>query len=230
MSLLSAEIAEQPDVLARVIERNRGPVAALADALERRRPSFVLIASRGSSGNAARYGQHVFGRLNRLPVGFASPSLHTVYEAPPRLSGALVIGISQSGQSPDVVSVIEDATRQDQITVAVTNDSESPLAQAARHVLPLYAGAEEAVAATKTYTASVCVVAQLAAAHGPGRRHQRRTARRRAVPCGTPARDAGTRAATHSSRASRTRSRGRAPCESPDTPTVTCARACPAAG
>jgi glutamine---fructose-6-phosphate transaminase (isomerizing) len=164
VSLLRAEIAEQPDVLARVVERNRGPVAALADALERRRPSFVLIASRGSSGNAARYGQHVFGRLNRLPVGFASPSLHTVYEAPPRLSGALVIGISQSGQSPDVVSVIEDATRQDQITVAVTNDSESPLAQAARHVLPLHAGAEEAVAATKTYTASVCVVAQLAAA------------------------------------------------------------------
>jgi glutamine---fructose-6-phosphate transaminase (isomerizing) len=124
----------------------------------------VLIASRGSSGNAARYGQHVFGRLNRLPVGFASPSLHTVYEAPPRLRNALVLGISQSGQSPDVVSVLEDATHQGQITVAVTNDPESPIAGAARHVLPLHAGTEQAVAATKTYSASLCAVAQLAAA------------------------------------------------------------------
>ena len=164
MSLLREEIGQQPDVLARVLERNRGAVAAVVEALERRPPGFVLIASRGSSGNAARYGQHVFGRLNRLPVGFASPSLHTVYEAPPRLRAALVLGISQSGQSPDVVSVLDDATRQDQITVAVTNDPESPIAQAARHVLPLHAGPEQAVAATKTYSASLCAVAQLAAA------------------------------------------------------------------
>jgi glucosamine--fructose-6-phosphate aminotransferase (isomerizing) len=164
MSLLRDEIGQQPDVLARVIEQNRGTVAAIVEALERRPPGFVLIASRGSSGNAARYGQHVFGRLNRLPVGFASPSLHTVYEAPPRLRNALVLGISQSGQSPDVVSVLEDATHQGQITVAVTNDPESPIALAARHVLPLHAGPEQAVAATKTYSASLCAVAQLAAA------------------------------------------------------------------
>jgi glutamine---fructose-6-phosphate transaminase (isomerizing) len=164
MSLLRDEIGQQPDVLARVIEQNRGTVSAIVEALERRPPGFVLIASRGSSGNAARYGQHVFGRLNRLPVGFASPSLHTVYEAPPRLRNALVLGISQSGQSPDVVSVLEDATHQGQITVAVTNDPESPIALAARHVLPLHAGTERAVAATKTYSASLCAVAQLAAA------------------------------------------------------------------
>jgi glutamine---fructose-6-phosphate transaminase (isomerizing) len=164
MSLLRDEIGEQPEVLTRVIERNGRAIAAIVEALERRPPTFVLIASRGSSGNAARYGQHVFGRLGRLPVGFASPSLHTVYEAPPRLRDALVIGISQSGQSPDVVSVLDDATRQDQITVAVTNDPESPIARAARHVLPLHAGQEQAVAATKTYSASLCAVAQLAAA------------------------------------------------------------------
>lgn len=164
MSLLRQEVAEQPDVLARLIEQNRGAVAAVVEALARRPPGFVLIASRGSSGNAARYGQHVFGRLNRLAVGFASPSLHTVYKAAPRLGRALVIGISQSGQSPDVVSVVEDATRQDQVTVAITNDSDSPLAHAARHVLPLHAAPERAVAATKTYSASVCAVAQLAAA------------------------------------------------------------------
>lgn len=163
MSLLREEIGEQPDVLARLVERNRGAVGAVVQALERRPPTFVLIASRGSSGNAARYGQHVFGRLNRLPVAFASPSLHTVYDAAPRLESALVIGISQSGQSPDVVSVIEDATRQGQISVAVTNDPDSPLAGVAQHVLLLHAGPEKAVAATKTYSASICAVAQLAA-------------------------------------------------------------------
>jgi glucosamine--fructose-6-phosphate aminotransferase (isomerizing) len=163
VSLLDEEIREQPDVLARLLERNREAVAAVVRALERRPPAFVLIASRGSSGNAARYGQHVFGRLNRLPVGFASPSLHTVYESAPLLRSALVIGISQSGQSPDVVSVIEDGRRQGQITVAITNDAASPLAQAAEHMLSLHAGPERAVAATKTYTASLCAVAQLAA-------------------------------------------------------------------
>ena len=169
MSLLREEIGQQPDVLARLVERNRAAVAAVAGALARRPPGFVLIVSRGSSGNAARYGQHVFGRLNRLPVGFASPSLHTVYAAAPRLRDALVIGISQSGQSPDVVSVVEDATGQNQITVAITNDPDSPLARVARHVLPLHAGPERAVAATKTYTASLCAVAQLAAALAGGR-------------------------------------------------------------
>ena len=164
MSLLREEIGEQPRVLARLLERNHGAVADVVAALERRPPTFVLIASRGSSGNAARYGQHVFGRLNRLPVGFASPSLHTVYGVAPRLHGALVVGISQSGQSPDVVSVIEDAGGQGQVTVAITNDPDSPLGQAAQHVLPLHAGPERAVAATKTYTASLCAVAQLAAA------------------------------------------------------------------
>jgi glucosamine--fructose-6-phosphate aminotransferase (isomerizing) len=164
VSLLRVEVGEQPRVLARLLERNHGAVADVVAALERRPPTFVLIASRGSSGNAARYGQHVFGRLNRLPVGFASPSLHTVYGVAPRLHGALVVGISQSGQSPDVVSVIEDAGGQGQVTVAITNDPDSPLGQAAQHVLPLHAGPERAVAATKTYTASLCAVAQLAAA------------------------------------------------------------------
>jgi glucosamine--fructose-6-phosphate aminotransferase (isomerizing) len=162
--------------LARVVERNRGAVDALVAAIERRPPNYVLIASRGSSGNAARYGQHVFGRFNRLTVAFASPSLHTLYSTPPRLDGALVIGISQSGQSPDVVAVVDEGTRQDQITVAITNDPESPLAQAARHVLPLHAGPEQAVAATKTYTASLCALADLAVA-AAGNRSMRRELR-----------------------------------------------------
>jgi glucosamine--fructose-6-phosphate aminotransferase (isomerizing) len=118
-----------------------------------------LIASRGSSSNAARYAQYVLGRANRVPVAFATPSLYTLYEQPPRLDGALVLGISQSGGSPDVKAVLEEARRQGRPTVAITNDSNSPLALASDLVLPLEAGDEQAVAATKTYINSLGAIA-----------------------------------------------------------------------
>ena len=84
---------------------------------------YLLIASRGSSSNAARYAQYLLGRANRVPVAFATPSLYTLYEQPPRLDGALVIGISQSGKSPDVGAVIDEARRQGRPTIAITNDA-----------------------------------------------------------------------------------------------------------
>lgn len=161
MSQLRDEIAEQPTVLARLLERQAGAIAAIAGEA---RPRYVLIAARGSSDNAARYAQHAFGRLCGLPVALASPSLHTLYGTPPRLDGALVIGISQSGASPDVVSVVQEGTRQGQVTVAVTNDPDSPLGGAAGHVIGLEAGVEASVAATKTYTSSLGAMAALAAA------------------------------------------------------------------
>lgn len=164
MSLVRDEIAEQPEAIARTLEHNREAVDRVAAALVRRPPQFVLIASRGSSGNAARYAQHAFGLLNRLAVAFASPSLTTIYGRTPQLDGALVIGISQSGASPDVASVIAEATARGQVTVAITNEPTSPIAEAAGHVLLLRAGPERAVAATKTYSASLCAVADLAAA------------------------------------------------------------------
>src|SRR5262249_55620631 len=91
----------------------------------------------------------------------ATPSLHTLYHAPPRYTDGLVIGISQSGESPDIVAVVEDAASQGCVTVAVTNDPDSPLARVASHVLALHAGEERSVAATKTYTASLAVLAAL---------------------------------------------------------------------
>src|SRR5581483_6072501 len=128
-----------------------------------RRPDvdYILIASRGSSSNAARYAQYVLGRAHRVPVAFATPSLYTLYGQPPRLDGALVLGISQSGRSPDVGAVLEEARRQGRPTIALTNDAASPLAQAAEAVLPLEAGEERAVAATKTYLNSLGAVALL---------------------------------------------------------------------
>jgi glucosamine--fructose-6-phosphate aminotransferase (isomerizing) len=167
MSILSQEIAEQPAVIERLLATL--DLAPLVAAL-REPPRFAVIAARGSSDNVARYAQHVLGRLCGIPVALATPSLHTLYGTPPRLDRALVIGISQSGASPDVTAVVADGAAQGQETVAITNDPGSPMAQAAHHVIELGTGEERSVAATKTYTASLAAVAALAAALAGDRR------------------------------------------------------------
>lgn len=166
MSWLEAELREQPAALARLLERQAGAAREAAGLFRRRDVRYVLIASRGSSGNAARYAQYLLGRARRVPVMFATPSLYTIYGQPPRLDGGLVIGISQSGASPDVVSVLAEAREQGRPTLALTNDVASPLARTADAVLPLEAGEEHAVAATKTYVNSLGAVALLFAEAG----------------------------------------------------------------
>ena len=158
---LERELREQPAALERLLERQRESAERIAALLRRPDVDYVLIASRGSSANAARYAQYVLGRAHRVPVSFATPSLYTVYGQPPRLAGALVVGISQSGRSPDVKEVLEEARRQGRPTVAITNDVASPLAAAADEVLALEAGDERAVAATKTYLNSLGAIALL---------------------------------------------------------------------
>jgi glucosamine--fructose-6-phosphate aminotransferase (isomerizing) len=158
------EVAEQPAVVERLLTAAGGPVAAVAQRVRADPPRQVVIAARGSSDNAARYAQHLLGRLCGLPVALASPSLITLYGTPPRLDGALVLGISQSGASPDIHAVLADARRQGRPTVAITNDPGSLLAGAADHVVELGAGRERSLAATKTYTASLAAVAALAVA------------------------------------------------------------------
>jgi glucosamine--fructose-6-phosphate aminotransferase (isomerizing) len=168
MSWLEDELVEQPAALARLIERQRATAHDVAALLSREDVKYVLIASRGSSSNAARYAQYLLGRAHRVPVMFATPSLYTIYEQPPRLEGAAVLGISQSGASPDVHSVLAEARRQGRPTIALTNVLDSPLAQQADVVLALEAGEERAVAATKTYLNSLGAVALVfAAADGP---------------------------------------------------------------
>ncbi|MDE3025036.1 MAG: SIS domain-containing protein [Acidobacteriota bacterium] len=169
MSWLETELREQPAALSRLLERQSARAAELASIFRRDDVSYVLIASRGSSSNAARYAQYVIGRANRVPVMFATPSLYTIYEQPPRLDGAVVLGISQSGASPDVRAVIAEARRQGRPTIALTNDETSPLAGEAEHVLALEAGEEKAVAATKTYVNSLGAIAMLFAAIGEDR-------------------------------------------------------------
>ena len=168
MSWLETELREQPAALARLLEQ-QGARRDLAAPFRRDDVRYVLIASRGSSSNAARYAQYLLGRANRVPVMFATPSLYTIYEQPPRLVGAVVVGISQSGASPDVGAVLAEARRQGRPTIALTNDPGSPLAAEADVVVPLEAGEERAVAATKTYLNSLGAVALLFAAIGDDR-------------------------------------------------------------
>ncbi|MBX3187287.1 MAG: SIS domain-containing protein [Labilithrix sp.] len=158
------EIREQPETLARLLRDGRAAVERVAAIVRAAAPAWVTIAARGTSDNAARYAQYALGARNRLSVALAAPSLFTVYASPPSLAGALVVGISQSGQSPDIVAVVAEGRRQGAVTIAVTNDPASPLARTAEHTLALHAATERAVAATKTYSTELFTVAMLSAA------------------------------------------------------------------
>jgi glucosamine--fructose-6-phosphate aminotransferase (isomerizing) len=160
-TLLEQEIQSQPDVIARLLDQECDHIARIAAAL----PAFdyVMIAARGSSDHAALFAKYVWAALAGIPVALAAPSLYTLYDAPPRMKGALVIGISQSGQSPDIRAVLAEGKRQGCPTLAITNDGASPLAQEADYIVELHAGPEQSVAATKTYTAQLAVIAAFAA-------------------------------------------------------------------
>jgi len=165
---LHDEILEQPAAAARLLGR-RAEVEAIAAALRDRPIDLVLIAARGTSDHAAIYAQYLFGVFHRLPVALAAPALTSIYGVTPRLERALVIGISQSGRSPDVVGVLAAARAQGAATIAITNVAASELGTAAEFVIDIGAGPEKAVAATKTYSSSLLAVAMLAAALGGGR-------------------------------------------------------------
>jgi glucosamine--fructose-6-phosphate aminotransferase (isomerizing) len=161
---MRAELGESPAIVERLLDGAAGQIDAVARAMRERQIDLVVIAARGTSDHAALYGQYILGARNRLLVAPAAPSLVSLYGAPPRLRHALVIGISQSGRSPDVVAVVEESRRQGALTVAITNEPSSELAAAAHHLVALEAGPERAVAATKTYLAEIAIMAMLSAA------------------------------------------------------------------
>jgi len=164
---LRDEILEQPQAAARLLSSAPGAFAGITSALQRKRPQFAVLAARGTSDNAALYAQYLFAVRNSMPAALAAPSTITLYGARPRMADALVVGISQSGRSPDIVAVIDEGRRQGALTVAITNDPTSALATAADHVIDLQAGPERATAATKTYTTEVLAAALLSAALDP---------------------------------------------------------------
>ncbi len=160
---LYQEIHEQPEVLRRLLTQEKEVIQQLAAAIKQRNITHVVIAARGTSDNAGRYAQYLLGTVNGLMVALAAPSLFTLYKQPPRFGNALVLGISQSGKSPDIVAVLVEARRQGALTAAITNVTDSDLAGEADYVINLQAGLERSVAATKTYTSELTAIALLSA-------------------------------------------------------------------
>jgi len=159
---LHQEIHEQPEVLQALAETQRPAIEGLA--ARQGKPRRILVAARGSSDNAARFAKYVLGAFNGIPVTLATPSLFSLYQHPPDLQETLVLGISQSGESPDLLAVIEEGRKQGSPTLAITNQTDSPLAEAAEHVIDIQAGKEKSIAATKSYTGQLMVIAMLSAA------------------------------------------------------------------
>src|SRR5205823_8176780 len=158
---MSADIAEQPDVYATLLDQRAGAIAEVAARVAAWQPRHVLFTARGTSDHAALYAAYLTEIRLGVPAGLASPSAITLYGARPDLSGALVVGVSQSGGSPDLCEVVRVAREQGAHTVAVTNNPDSPLATAAELAVDVAAGHERAVAATKTYTAELLALLML---------------------------------------------------------------------
>ena len=160
MSQLRTEIFAQPQALAAAIAQ-QAHITPIAAAILRYQPRYVVIAARGTSDNAARYAQYLFGIVLGWPVALATPALGTLYDADLAYEQALVIGISQSGRSPDICDVITRARQRGALTVAITNNATSRLATAAAHHIDICAGPELSVAATKSYTNQLASIALL---------------------------------------------------------------------
>ncbi len=152
---MAAEIAEQPAVLEHVIAASAAEIATVADIVRHRAPRFVLLAARGTSDHAALYAKYLVETRLGLPAGLASPSSYTVYGSRPDLRDVLFVAVSQSGGSPDLVDSTAAAAQCGALTVAVTNNPDSPLSNVAELHVDVAAGVERAVAATKTYTAEL---------------------------------------------------------------------------
>jgi glucosamine--fructose-6-phosphate aminotransferase (isomerizing) len=159
-SAMRAEIREQPDALERLLS-DLDPIREAAGLLRSR--ELVRLAAHGTSDAAATYGVYAFGIAAGRTALRDAMSLTVYYDAPLRLAGDAVVAISQSGRTPDVVQHALAARRRGAAIVAVTNDERSPLAEAADLVVPLRAGSERAVAATKTYATTIAALGLLAA-------------------------------------------------------------------
>ena len=161
---LKSEIFDQPQSLSRILTEQRVNIEKIAREIKKNDPSYVFLAARGTSDNAGRYANYLWGAKNQLPLALATPSLFSIYDQPPRLRNALVVSVSQSGQSPDIVSVVEEGKKQGCMTVAITNEPASPMGRLSDQVIDISAGVELSTAATKTYTNELMAIAMLSAA------------------------------------------------------------------
>jgi glucosamine--fructose-6-phosphate aminotransferase (isomerizing) len=164
MSVMLDEIYEQPRAVAAAIEQEHENVSALVRELQSGDVRYIIIAARGTSDNAATYAKYMLEIVTGLPVALAAPSVYTLYNARLSLAGCLMLGISQSGQATDVLQTLSAAHAAGAITACITNVPESPITEVSDYAFLCHAGEERAVAATKTYTTSLILVALLAAA------------------------------------------------------------------
>ena len=163
-TLMFSEAAEAADAVARLLAANREALAALGERLRAAPPAVVVTCARGSSDHAATYGKYLIETLLGVPVASAAPSVSSVYAAPMAPGTALVIAVSQSGRSPDLLATVSAYQAAGAHVVAFVNDEESPLAAMADTMIALKAGPERSVAATKSYICALAAFAALTAA------------------------------------------------------------------
>jgi glutamine---fructose-6-phosphate transaminase (isomerizing) len=166
MSKMLDEIREQPSALERSLRGGLRAAARLSRAIQHTRPKLIVLVARGTSDNAAQFARYLLEITTGIPVSLAAPSIVTLYHAKVRLSDAMVVAISQSGESTDTNLVLERARAQGALTVGITNEVRSSLATLAEHVFLVRAGRERSVAATKTYTGQLLMCYLLAYALG----------------------------------------------------------------
>lgn len=164
--IMLREIYEAPERVAALIAGEMAPLEKALAPFRENRPPLIFVAGRGTSDNAATFGRYLFEHFLGIPVSGAALSLFTLYPAPFHVRGALAIGISQSGESPDVVRTLRTARRMGAYTIAVTNAGKSSLSEVADHTIRLHARKERAVAATKTYTTTLVAMAMICRALG----------------------------------------------------------------
>ncbi len=160
------EIHQQPAAMEKTLKGALRDLERLRKRVERQRPRMVVLAARGTSDNAALFGRYLLEITTGIPVSLAAPSICTVYDANVDFSGALVVAISQSGESTDTNMVLERAREQGALTVGITNSASSTLAKLPEHRFLVRAGKEKSVAATKTYTGQLMMLYLLARALG----------------------------------------------------------------
>ena len=166
-SLMIDEIRQQPEILERTLKQDLAGVEELRKRLAERRPRYILLAARGTSDNAASFARYLLEISTGIPVSLAAPSVFTLYAVERfDFQDALVVGISQSGESTDINVVLHRARAQGAVTVGITNEADSALARLAEHVFLVRAGKEKSVAATKTYTGQLLIIYLLAYALG----------------------------------------------------------------
>ncbi len=167
ITLMEKEILEQAQILPSILKNNAEVYGRIAQDLKNKKIPFVIIAARGTSDNAAIFGKYAIEAATGIPVVLAAPSVSTVYSRPYKAADAMIIGISQSGEAADVLSVITDGKRNGALTLAITNNPASALACEAKYHLDCGVGAEISVAATKTFTAELLLLAGLMALLSP---------------------------------------------------------------